>query len=214
MTKGRKSAAAGQKPAAAEGKDGGGKADCIVLAAGASVRMGRPKLHLPFGSSTVLGSGIEAARAAGLRVIVVGRTDDESLARYAGDGVILARNPDPARGMLSTLRVGLELVASERFFFIPGDMPLVSPGTYALLLEGERSSPAIPTFGGRRGHPVLLPAGLIPAILGLGEDERLRDLIDAASPRFIETRDPGVLSDIDLPADYERARVAAKSEFA
>ena len=174
--------------------------------------MGRPKIHLPLGGKTVLGLAIEAPLAAGLRVIVVGRPEDPLLESYAIEGrVVVARNPDPERGMLSTLRAALAKLEAESFFFMPGDMPFVSPRTFTLLLERARGAPAIPTCGGRRGHPVLLPSRLAPAILDLGEGASLRDFLDSAAPLFVETGDRGILNDIDLPADYRRALDAVGS---
>jgi molybdenum cofactor cytidylyltransferase len=177
--------------------------------------MGRPKLHLPLGSSTVLASTVDAALRAGLRVIIVRRPDDPGVETYAvPDRVLVAINPEPERGMLSSLRAALALAEESRsaagdFFFIPGDMPLVRTSTYELLLEVEHEGPLIAAFRGRRGHPVFMPAGFRGAILGLPDDGKLRDLIDAAGPRLVETGDEGTVTDIDLPEEYERALALA-----
>jgi molybdenum cofactor cytidylyltransferase len=179
--------------------------DCVILAAGFSTRMGRPKLHLPFGSSTILGTTIDGALAAGCRVIIVGRVEDEALEGYASERVLVERNPAPERGMISTLRVGIARVETARFFFIPGDMPLVRATTWERLLSMETGLPVIPVAEGRRGHPVLLPSALIPDILGLPEGTYLKSLIEAASPLLLEVEDPGILADIDDPAAYEAA---------
>lgn len=155
----------------------------------------------------MLGSTVDAALAAGLRVIVVGRPDDARMESYAmEDRVVVLRNPDPERGMLSTLRVALGRLEAEAFFFMPGDMPFVKPGTFAILLGAIGEAPVVPTCDGRRGHPVLLPSRLVPAILGLAEGGSLRDFLASLSPRFVETGDRGILTDIDLPSDYEEAR--------
>ncbi len=206
------------------------KPDCIVLAAGASRRMGRPKLHLPFGGASVLASTIESALGAGLRVIIVGRPDDALVETHARPGrVLLATNPDPERGMLSSLKAGLALAArsardrgtataegqeaaaeaqegsASGFFFIPGDMPLVRSSTYQLLLNMPSGGPLIASFRGRRGHPVLMPASLREAVLALPDEGNLRALIDASGPRLVETDDEGTVTDLDLPAEYESA---------
>ncbi|MEI6877388.1 MAG: NTP transferase domain-containing protein, partial [Spirochaetota bacterium] len=139
--------------------------------------MGRPKLHLPFARSTILGTTVAVARRAGCRVIVVGRPGDEFLAGLSADGVLVARNPRPDEGMISTLRAGLGFVLASRFFFLPGDMPLVAPTTWELLLGTYSDGPVIPTFRGRRGHPVLMPSSLIPAILALEAGLPLKVLI-------------------------------------
>jgi molybdenum cofactor cytidylyltransferase len=188
-----------------------GLTDCIVLAAGASTRMGGRKLHLPFGRSTVLGATVDAALAAGLRVIVVGRPDDSLLEAFAIPGrVLLAINPEPDRGMLSSLRAGLVLSAQARnpahgFFFIPADMPLVKTSSYEALLARRHVGPVIATFRGRRGHPVFMPPALSDAVLALPNDGNLRALIDASKPLFVETDDEGTVTDIDYPYEYESA---------
>jgi molybdenum cofactor cytidylyltransferase len=170
--------------------------------------MGRSKIHLPFGESTILGTTVGKALAAGLRVIVVGRVEDEKLGDLASERVLVLRNSDPDRGMISTLRVGLAAVESERFFFIPADMPLVGPGVYAALAASGGRGPAIPTLEGRRGHPVLLPSSLIPAIIALPEGLPLKTLIEAATPVLVPTADGGIIVDIDDPEEYEAAIAA------
>ena len=185
--------------------------------------MGRPKLHLPFGRSTVLGAAVEAALGAGLRVVVVGRKEDKFIASYAIPGrVLVAINPEPERGMLSSLHAGLDLAANalearspwakgevlrhfRGFFFAPGDMPLIRASTYESLLAASENRPAIAAFRGRRGHPVFIPAALSRALRALPDDGNLRSLIDASRPILVETADEGTVTDIDVPMDYELA---------
>ncbi|HUX40745.1 MAG TPA: NTP transferase domain-containing protein [Rectinemataceae bacterium] len=203
----------------------GTSVDCIVLAAGASSRMGRPKLHLPLGASTVLAATVDAALGAGLRVIIVGRPDDPLIVGYARPRrVLIAINPKPERGMLSSLRVGLAfeerevpegapLASRQGFFFVPGDMPLVGTSTYKSLLRARHEGPVIATFRGRRGHPVFMPEALRAAVLALPYEGNLRALIDASGPLFVETDDEGTVTDIDLPAEYESAAARRAEPF-
>jgi molybdenum cofactor cytidylyltransferase len=179
--------------------------DCILLAAGASTRMGRPKLSLPFGSSTILGAAIANALAAGLRVILVARPDDLFALGRAGPRVELAINPEPDRGMLSSLVRGIALSRSERFFFMPADMPFVGPGIYRELAGYAPDSPVLPSFSGKTGHPVLLPSSLIPAILDLAQEVPLKSLIAAADPIYAEVGEDSILRDIDTVEEYARA---------
>ena len=179
--------------------------DCIVLAAGASTRMGRPKIHLPFAGRTIVGTTVAKALAAGLRVIVVARPEDEAIGALAGPRVLIVRNPDPGRGMLSSIREGARAVRAGRFFFIPADMPFSGPEVYRMLAERESAGPLIPTCGGRRGHPVLMPSTLISAILELPDDKPFKNLIEEAGPRFLELGDEALLRDIDTAEEYEAA---------
>ena len=179
--------------------------DCVVLAAGASTRMGQAKLHLPFAGSTIVGTTVAKALAAGLRVIVVGRPEDERIGELSGSRVLVVRNPDPARGMLSSIREGVRHVRAGRFFFIPADMPFPGPEIYLALARSDAAGPVIPTCGGRRGHPVLMPASLIASILELPDDRPLKTLIADTGPTFVELGDEALLRDIDTAEDYASA---------
>jgi molybdenum cofactor cytidylyltransferase len=181
--------------------------DCILLAAGASSRMGRPKLLLPFRGTTIIGAAIGTVLDAGLRAIVVTRPGDEELRRaLAGRaGVELVVNPEPERGMLSSLQAGAPRVRTERFFFLPADMPFVGMDVFYSLATRRVAGPVIPIAGGRKGHPVLMPSALIPALLALPYDAPLKDLILASCPSYEETGDEAVLRDIDTGSDYAEA---------
>jgi len=179
--------------------------DCIVLAAGASRRMGRCKLSLPFGTRTLIETTVGNARSAGLRVIVVTRREDERISTLLGPEVTVVRNSNPERGMLSSLREGARQVTAGRFFFIPADMPFVGGDVYLMMAAIDAAGPVIPTAGGRRGHPVLMPSALIPAIMDLADDVPLKELISASGPIFVEVADTSILRDIDTSEDYEVA---------
>ncbi|MGO8694042.1 MAG: NTP transferase domain-containing protein [Rectinemataceae bacterium] len=179
--------------------------DCIVLAAGASRRMGRSKLYLPFGGRTLIETTVAQALGAGARVIVVARGEDERIAGLLGEGVEIVRNPDPERGMLSSLREALPLVRAERFFFIPADMPFVAAGIYRAMAALGAEGPVIPRLRDRGGHPVLLPSSLIPAIRSLPEGVPLKTLIAAAGVTYLDVADESVLADIDTAEEYAAA---------
>ena len=179
--------------------------DCVVLAAGASTRMGQAKLHLPFGGSTIVGTTVANALAAGLRVIVVGRPEDDRISELSGPQVLVVRNPDPGRGMLSSIREGVRHVRAGRFFFIPADMPFPGPEVYLALARSEAEGPVIPTCGDRRGHPVLMPSSLITSILELPDDKPLKTLIADSKPTYLELDDEALLRDIDTAEEYAAA---------
>ncbi|HUW41035.1 MAG TPA: nucleotidyltransferase family protein [Rectinemataceae bacterium] len=179
--------------------------DCIVLAAGASRRMGRPKLYLSFGDRTLIETTVGNALGAGARVIVVARAGEERLAELLARDAEIVVNPDPERGMVSSLREALSLVSAERFFFIPADMPLVGSGVYRAMAALGAEGPVIPRARGRSGHPVLLPSSLIPAIMALSEGRTLKGLIAESGATYLDLGDDSVLVDIDTAADYEAA---------
>src|SRR5208337_2543994 len=107
--------------------------------------------------------------------------------------------------MLSSLREGARGVSAERFFFIPADMPFVCRDIYLAMASIDAAGPVIPTAGGRRGHPVLVPAFLIPAIMDLPDEVPLKTLLTASGPICVDVADDSVLQDIDTPEEYEAA---------
>ncbi len=180
--------------------------DCVLLAAGASTRMGRLKMLLPWRGSTVVEAAAAAALGACSRLLVVVGHRGEELARlFAGrDRVEIVRNPGWERGLFSSVRAGVAAVRSERFFVALGDMPLVGSAVYRSLLAAPPAPAVHPLYGDRRGHPVLLAAEMIPRILAEPPDSTLRAVLERVEGREVAVDDAGTLLDLDVPADYER----------
>ena len=183
----------------------------IILAAGASSRMGSPKALLDYRGQTFLNRLIRVLSGVCDPVIVVLGGHAESIrARTTGD-VKLAINPNPERGQLSSLVTGLAEVPQDAdgFLFLPVDCPAVEPETVADLIEvfARRETGvmlAIPRHDGRRGHPVCCAPELIPEFLALPPLAQARDVIRRHRDRtvYLETVDAGVLGDIDDPEAY------------
>jgi molybdenum cofactor cytidylyltransferase len=191
----------------------------LVPAAGASTRMGRPKLLLPWGESTVLGSTLAALRAGGVEAaLVVIAADGPLTAWLPPEGVLAVRNADPARGMLSSVLTGLEalaargeLPAADPLVVCPADLPALLPSTVATLLGAYRreGGVVVPRHGRRRGHPLLLSPTWQVRIPGLAASEGgLRRILElaAGAVREVMVDDPGCIRDVDTPADYEGLR--------
>ena len=190
----------------------------VVPAAGRSERMGRAKLTLPWRGTTVLGSLLRALRAGGVASTVVVIQDGDAVtaeeARRQGAGVVA--NPDPDRGMLSSVWCGLEALAAlahpwpAPVLICPGDLPAISAETIRRLvhLPAEPGSVVVPTWRGRRGHPLRLGEALVPEIADLDPAVGLREILDRRSDRVcrLAVSDPGVLRDVDTPADYAALR--------
>ncbi len=209
-------------------------ATAVVPAAGASRRMGRPKLLLPYGDGTVLGALIGALRAAGASpIVVVAAAADADLrawcaaataaAATADDGgLTVALNAAPERGMLSSILAGLAALGGGvevagrgvPLLVSPGDLPALRPGTVVELLrrrEATGAGLAVPVHRGRRGHPLAVAPALIPEIEVLDPGRGLRQLLDLHPGDLlsVEVDDPGCVADLDTPEDYERLRAGS-----
>jgi CTP:molybdopterin cytidylyltransferase MocA len=191
----------------------------LVLAAGASSRMGRPKELLEFQGLSCLQVVLGVCEAAGLaRPLVVTRKERLPLlqAHLAGrPGVAeLLVNPAPERGQSSSFQVGLaRLPVGRAFLLYPVDHPLVTAADVVRLIEAfvapvTDGEPAVdlvaPSFNRRRGHPVLVSARLVPLLLALGPDDSPRTILSAPSTvtRHVELDDDRVLRDMDTPEAY------------
>jgi molybdenum cofactor cytidylyltransferase len=201
-------------------------AAAIVPAAGASRRLGRPKLLLPYGSGTVLGALLAALRAAGAApiAVVAAEGDGELRAWCAGadlPGLRVALNPDPGRGMLSSIREGLAALGGAGelargggpLLVTPGDLPALRAATVVELLrrlQAAAAGLAVPVFHGRRGHPLAISPALIPEIERLDPARGLRQLLDLHPGDLlaVEVDDPGCVADLDTLGDYDALRAA------
>lgn len=182
----------------------------VIPAAGLSSRMGRFKPLLPFGDSTVIEHAVGTALAVcDTAVVILGKRSDELrelLSRF-GDRLIITENPDYAStDMLTSIQLGVRALPDcDAFFLVPADMPLIAESTYRALVDAfDGSAEAlIPTLCGRRGHPPLISASLIPGILGDTGGGGLRAILSRHTVREIPVEDRGCTVDLDTPADYE-----------
>ncbi len=186
------------------------EADGILLAAGGSRRAGAFKMTAPVGGRPLLRWGLEALRSCCGRVIVVAGAGAERIAPLVAGlpGVELVVNEDPERGMLSSVQAGAARVRAGRFFVLPGDMPRVRPRTLARLLDAAGDAIVVPAFAGRRGHPALLPAALLPGLLAEPAGSSLGAFIRRFGAEVVAVDDPGVLEDLDTAEDLKRADAA------
>jgi len=191
----------------------------IVLAAGESRRMGRPKPLIPFSGTTVIEHILGTLRAAHLDgvLVVLGAEAEKVAARAAPFGVRTTLNADYRLGMLSSVQQGFRALpasAGAALVFLV-DQPAVSAATVKALVRAfvaNGEAIAVPTFGGRRGHPLLLGTGLRDDILKLDPEVGLRQLLrrHAADVLEVPVRDSAVLRDMDTPADLRREKRNAR----
>ena len=190
----------------------------IILAAGDSTRMGRPKALLsdPDGRPFVARL-VRSFLAAGIGeiVIVTGSLHDaivDVIARDAPPGrPVCVRNPDPSRGQLSSLWAGLDAVSGsdvDGVLVTPVDIPMMRPATILRVVEAwaETRAPIVrPALGERHGHPVLFDRGVFDALRLAPLAEGARVVVRANSDRVVNVAvdDEGCVVDVDTPADYE-----------
>ena len=175
----------------------------VVLAAGLSRRSKPYKMTLPLGDKTVLEWAIEGMLPFVERVIVVTGWQAERLRALLADrtDVIMVHNERFREGMFSSVCAGIAQVRAGRFFLLPGDQPLVQAGVYTRLLSAEGAI-AVPTYHGKKGHPVLLDGSLVPEILAQPAEKTLRDYVQAKGCTTVEVGDEGILIDLDTADDY------------
>ena len=186
----------------------------IVPAAGASTRMGRPKLLLPWGTATVLESTLAALREGGVPVVVVVLAPEGPLAAWQPPhGVRIAVNEEPTWGMLSSILAGLAALSPppDPLLVCPGDLPALRATTVAALLAAYRDNGGVvvPRHHRRRGHPLLVGPGWQARMPEIAQHERgLRRILELAAGAVHElpVDDPGTLHDVDTPEEYERLR--------
>lgn len=191
-------------------KCGGFRFGAVIPAAGMSSRMGEFKPLLPLGADTVIERTVGSVLPYAESVVVVlgNRTDEvrEVLQKRFGSRVETALNPDyRTSDMLRSVQLGLEKLGEcDGFFLLPGDMPAVGGGVFAALMEafdGE-SRVIYPTCRGKKGHPPLIRASLIPEILAYNGEGGLRAILQKNSPTYVEHPDTGTAIDLDTPEDY------------
>ena len=182
------------------------KPAAILLAGGASTRMGRPKALLPIGGDTFLGRLIGIYAPCCEPVIVVLGHQWQAIRAAMDAKAEWVVNPEPERGQFSSLQVGLRaLPAGADCLFQPIDYPAVAAATVTLL-AATAGELVIPRYEGERGHPVRLSPGIVAELLALEPTAQARDVIRAhySAATFVDVADAGVVTDIDTPEDFAR----------
>lgn len=188
----------------------------IVLAAGASRRMGSPKPLLPLEDETYLERVLARLRAAGLEscLVVLGDGADRIAAEVGLDADVTVVNPDWARGMLCSLQSGLRravevLPRADAAVVAPVDIPRFAPETVRALIEARartRAPVVVPVYRGEHGHPVLFGREVWQELLLPHPARGARAVVDAHRDELagVVVDDPWVLRDADTPADHAR----------
>lgn len=184
--------------------------DGIVLAAGASTRMGQPKARLDIAGQTFLERAVHLLRDAGCRYVVAVVDDDDWTVRLADvSGAEPVINHAQGSEQIESLRLGIRNLPfdSEAAVVLPVDFPRVQASTVQQLIgEFSRARAAIanPARNGTAGHPVIFARSVWPELLEGDLPDGARSVMAAHEKDMlvIEVADDGVLIDIDTPSDY------------
>jgi len=184
----------------------------IILAAGKSLRTGAQKLLLPFGEQTVIGHVADQVIKSPIRqVLVVTAEQSEQIAAVLkGKRLSIVINPDFEGDMLSSIRCGLRaLPGCEAIMILLGDQAGIGSGLIGEIIriyETTHASIIVPTYRGRRGHPILFATKYCDEVQKRFDGVGLRGLLSAHPEQVHEMKveDEAVLADVDVPQGETR----------
>jgi molybdenum cofactor cytidylyltransferase len=191
----------------------------VILAAGESRRMGQPKALVDFRGRTFLLRLLDATKhpRIGLTRVVLGARADEIRAALNLDPGIVVQNSAWQQGQLSSIQAAirsLHAAQTEGILLCPVDHPLISANVVAALIEQFDSSGkqiVLPTFHGRRGHPVIFRNNLYGELLAAPPDVGARAVVWAHAAEVLEvpTEEQSVVMNLNDP---EALRLALLGE--
>ncbi|MGH7766620.1 MAG: nucleotidyltransferase family protein [Candidatus Binatia bacterium] len=186
----------------------------VVLSAGESRRMGRPKALLPIGEVSFMERIVTTLQATTVEkiVVVLGHNAADIKTKIAHLPVTIVVNPHHAQGQLSSLVAAIRSLQAEKVDGILVhlvDHPFVNPGLVNRMIESFYQSKkliVVPKWHGRRGHPVIFSSRLFDELLAAPLDQGAKSVVHAHASETleIETEEEGITFDIDTPEDYRR----------
>ena len=186
----------------------------VVLAAGESSRMGRPKALLPFRGATFIEAIIGALKQSkvGEIVVVLGHSAEEMKRRIERLPVTIVINHDYKSGQLSSLQAAVRHLTASGYA-VDGilvhlvDHPYLNPALVDRMIESFYASGkliVLPRYQSRRGHPVIFSASLFDELLRAPLDQGAKAVVNGhrGDTLELETDDGGITIDIDTPEEY------------
>lgn len=191
-----------------------GQVAAVVLAAGASSRMGRPKPLLPIEGTSYLEHVLAKIRGAGSDpvVVVLGCKADKVRARTEFNDALVVENDLWRQGMLSSIQAAVLMLRQrprvEAMMILPVDQPRVSMSTMRKVVQAwaaTRAPVTVPTYQGHRGHPVVFDRSTWRDLLAAPADEGARSVVRQCGEAVdrVAVDDPWILTDADTPAEHE-----------
>jgi len=191
------------------------KTAAIVLAAGKSERMGKNKLLLKLGGTTLINSILDALEASGIGeiIVVLGHEPQEIMneIKHKLNSVRVAINERYEEGMTSSFKKGLKQIqGADVALLVLGDEPILDHKFLRVMverMEKARGDALIisPIHKGKKGHPLLFSKQLFDEILNLKEREVIRDVVHRHTDKLVTVDAPvWTILDIDTPEDFEK----------
>lgn len=188
----------------------------VVLAAGLSTRMGKPKLLLPWGNSTVIGTVLNVLHQKEIDriVVVVGAYQEliERAVRAASENVRVVFNPGYGNGEMSdSIKIGIRnLKGVEGALIVLADHPQISSSLVLRLCTAFQSNLGdiiVPSYNMRRGHPWLVGQKYWDEMMNLSSTFTMRDFLNlhSNSIHYVVVESDETMADIDTPEDYNKA---------
>jgi len=186
----------------------------LVLGAGGSKRLGRPKQLLPYRDGTLLGHVVGVARDCSFDqlVVAIGGAADDVRAHVDLSGAEVVVNDAYGEGCSSSIAAALAAVDErcDALVLMLGDQPGVTEATVAALLAGRGDAElAVCRYDDGRGHPIAFARSLFGELASLHGDKGVWRLLDRGGDAVAEVRVPGPIPlDVDTPEDYEAVLAA------
>ncbi len=172
----------------------------IILAGGKSSRLGKNKMDLIINTRKIVEHTIyNMSNYVDFVTLVTGHYKTE--VDLPNIEIKKTYNQDYEQGMFSSIQCGVKQIQDD-VFIIPGDYPMVKGDTYDTILRGSGSL-RVPTYKGRRGHPIYISKELLEEIKREPISSNLKVWRDKHIVTYIEVEDRGILLDIDTIEDYQ-----------
>lgn len=193
----------------------------IILAAGGSERMGRPKQLLSIDGQPMVRRVTEVVCASALDqvIVVVGAHAEKVQASLTGLPVEFVHNQAWQGGLSTSLRIGIRALRPDigAVLVVLADQPALTSGLVRQLIERYRATRApvvAPFYRGQRGNPVLFDRSLFPELLAVQGDRGARRVVMRYEEQMerVACDDPAVVQDVDTPKDYQITRGALNRE--
>lgn len=191
-----------------------GAVAAVVLAAGASTRLGQSKQLAPIGGRPALAYTLDALRASRVDriVLVLGHDADTIAAALDLTDITIVRNDAYAEGQSTSVRTGVKSLGDDvaAALMVVGDQPLLAPTVVDAIVRAYEQTGGpfiVPVYAGEWGNPVLLARATWPLLDNLKGDTGARPILRKHIDMVLEVPVPGSLpDDIDTPEDYVRVR--------